>query len=269
MRLRLGASTWDFIHLPEGYEDPLEAVAAIRRLHLTPELWLNWPARPTCYDRTEWAELAERLGPAPGLAFHTRNDRDRLMEEVELLALLGGRSLVVHPVALSEPAHRHERPARHPDAPLIRDLAAEARRRGVFLALENIFSRAFLDRTADVATMGDAEGGLAICVDVGHAELPHDDPAESAVRVIADFAPHLVHLHLHDVRDGKDHLPLGRGTIDYAAVAEALGEAGFEGTATLEIRADDPAGALREGIEFVRRHFGQAAELADAPDDLG
>jgi len=254
--MALTCSTWNFKHLGGAYADPARVIRQIQALGFVPELWLNWDPRPDFYDRENWQGLRELVGPCPELSFHSRNDRERLSEEIELLAFLGGRVLVVHPVALSEPRFRQEVPARHPDFPFIRDLAALAREKGVFLALENIHARAFLDRTLEAVETFDDGGGLGICIDIGHAELRRDQPGESAVELIRDFGSVLLHLHVHDVRDGRDHIPLGSGSIDYRAVGEALREVGFAGTAALEIQADEPVRAAAAGREYLRTHLG-------------
>ncbi len=255
MNVTLTVSTWNFKHLG-AYGDPARAIQEIRRLGLSAELWLNWEAAPAFYDRENWENLQALVGSPAALSLHSRNDRSRLLEEIELLGFLCGRVLVVHPVALSEPDFRGERPARHPDVPFIRELAGAAKEHGVFLALENIFARAFLDRTLERVETFEGRGGLGVCVDVGHAELRRDQPGESAPELIADYGRCLLHLHVHDVRDGSDHLPLGSGSIDYSAVAAALREARFEGTAALEIQSQDPSATARDSVKYLGQFIG-------------
>jgi len=180
-------STWNFMHLGGDWTDPLAVIDTIRSLGFAPELWLNWTGQPDWADRPRRDELKQRIGPCANLSFHSRNDRQRLLEEIELLAHLGGRVLVVHPVALSEPAFRDERPARHPDLPFIRDLAQAARAHGVLLGLENIFGREFLDRTLDGVETFDGRGGLGICIDLGHAEMRRPDPHQAPEELVRDY----------------------------------------------------------------------------------
>ena len=256
MKLTLTCSTWNFINAGGEYASAERVIETIQSMGLSPELWLNWPADPHCYDRPRWEALRELIGRAPALSFHTRNQRERMLEEIELLSFLGGCVLVVHPVVFSEPAFRDERPARHPDVPFIRELASAAREWGVLLGLENIFGRAFLDRTLERVDTFDDRGGLGICVDIGHAELKREVPRESAVDLIRDYGNVLLHLHVHDVRDNTDHLPLGTGRIDYSGVAAALREAGFEGTAALEIQSQDPVATAKASRACLQQHFG-------------
>lgn len=256
MKVTLTVSTWNFKHIAGEYASPRRVIEQIYALGFAPELWLNWDPQPDFFDRPGWDELRELVKPSAALSFHTRNDRERMFEEVELLAHLGGRVLVVHPLVLSRPEFRDEKPATHPDLPFIRELASAARQRGVFLGLENIHARAFLDRTLEaVETFGPA-GGLGICIDVGHAEMQRRRPGESAVQLIRDYAAALLHLHVHDVVNGQDHKPLGAGCIDYAAVAAALREVNFEGTAALEIQSEDPVATAEAGSKYLEKYFG-------------
>ena len=122
--MTLTVSTWDFKHLGGQYAAPEQVIREIGSPGFAPELWLNWDPQPDFFDRANWEEVRKLVKPSPALSFHTRNDRERMVEEIELLAYLGGRVLVVHPVVLSEPAFRGENPSTHPDVPFIRELAA-------------------------------------------------------------------------------------------------------------------------------------------------
>lgn len=260
MKATLTCSTWNFINAGGEFAPAANVIGEIQSIGFAPELWLSWRPEPDCYDRPRWDGLRELIRRPAAMSFHTRNQRERMLEEIELLAFLGGRALVVHPVVLSQPEFRDERPAGHPDVPFVRDLAAAAREQGVFLALENIFGRRFLDRTLEAVPTFDHRGGLGICIDVGHAEMRRPEPNESAVDLIRDYGKALLHLHVHDLRDGADHVPLGTGEIDYAAVADALREVNFAGTAALEIQSDDPAATAGQSWEYLRRHFGPELE---------
>ncbi|HUW83606.1 MAG TPA: TIM barrel protein [Phycisphaerae bacterium] len=259
MNVTLTISTWDFKHLGSEYASAARVIEKIHSLGYGTELWLNWDAEPEFYDRANWDDLRTIVGASPALSFHTRNQQDRMFEEIELLAYLGGRALVVHPCVVSLAEYRQERPAGHPDVPFIRDLAAAARQHGVFLALENIFARTFLDRTLEHVETFDERGGLGICIDLGHAEMRRDevhDAHEAPETLIGDYGPVLLHLHVHDVVDGRDHKPLGTGSLNYDAIAAALRDVDFHGTAALEIQADDPVATIHEGWQYLKQAFG-------------
>ncbi len=259
MNVTLTVSTWNFKHVGGEYAAVARVIEKIHSLGYGTELWLNWDAEPEFYDRANWDRLRALVGTSPTLSFHTRNDRDRMFEEIELLAYLGGRVLVVHPCVVSLPEYRQERPAGHPDVPFIRELAAAARQHGVFLGLENIFARPFVDRTLEHVETFDERGGPGICIDLGHAEMRrgevHDDH-EAPETLIRDYGSVLLHLHVHDVVDGKDHKPLGTGSLNYNKIAGALRDVDFHGTAALEIQADDPVATIHQGRQYLKNVFG-------------
>lgn len=249
MKVHLSVSTWSFIY-HDAFSDPHRAVKAKQEMGHALELWLNWGPAPESFDREYWDAWKARLESSAALSFHTRNKRERIAEEIELLSYLGGRVLVIHPCVIGFP----ESPGSAPDLAFVRDLAAAACEHGVFLALENIHGRSFLDKTLAGVGATDAKGGLGICIDLGHAALMSKDPAEAPERLIRDYGEVLLHLHVHDVREGKDHVPLGTGSMDYEAIAAALNEVGFSGSAALEIQSDDPILMVQNSIEYLLAH---------------
>jgi sugar phosphate isomerase/epimerase len=96
------------------------------------------------------------------------------------------------------------------------------------------------------------EQGARICFDVGHLAVQGRDPLEFLDR----YWQMLGEIHLHDavsvggrVPAGKDHLPLGRGEVDYVALMNRLDEGGYGGVVILEVNSEDD---LVESLERVR-----------------
>jgi sugar phosphate isomerase/epimerase len=96
------------------------------------------------------------------------------------------------------------------------------------------------------------EQGARICFDVGHLALRGGDPLEFLDR----YWQMLGEIHLHDavavggrVPAAKDHLPLGRGEVDYVALMNRLDEGGYGGVVILEVNSEDD---LVESLERVR-----------------
>ena len=78
---------------------------------------------------------------------------------------------------------------------------------------------------------------LTVCYDVSNAHFIKEDPAQG-VRTVASK---LDLLHLSDTPfDSWKHGPIGTGTIDHAAVAQALREIGYKGMSSLEILLPNP-----------------------------
>ncbi|MFC6942971.1 sugar phosphate isomerase/epimerase family protein [Salinirubellus sp. GCM10025818] len=94
---------------------------------------------------------------------------------------------------------------------------------------------------------------LGVNLDVGHAAVYGEDPAESVRRC----AGHITGVHLEDivggVRGKHYHRIPGEGDLDFEPVFEALEDVGYDGFATLELYTypDEPDRAAREAREAL------------------
>ena len=94
---------------------------------------------------------------------------------------------------------------------------------------------------------------LGINLDVGHAAVYGEDPAEAIRR----SAGHITGVHLEDivggVRGKHYHRIPGEGDLDFRAIFDALDDVGYEGFATLELYTypDRPDEAAREAHEAL------------------
>jgi sugar phosphate isomerase/epimerase len=88
--------------------------------------------------------------------------------------------------------------------------------------------------------------------DVGHFFCVGEDPAALVPR-LREWTRHY---HLEDIHENRfhHHLTPGRGAIDLAGVMRAIEGTGYDGWVTVEVypRANDPAAAARESIEYLR-----------------
>jgi sugar phosphate isomerase/epimerase len=98
--------------------------------------------------------------------------------------------------------------------------------------------------------------GLGINLDVGHAAVYGEDPAESVRRC----AGHITGVHLEDIAGGirgkHYHLVPGEGDLNFESVFAALEGIGYDGFATLELYTypDDPDWAAREARSALERY---------------
>jgi len=240
----LGYQAVEFSHLCHL---PLQEVSEIgaftRRLGMEP--WSVHAEAPGGFE----------LGSTPEEA------ASHLVHAVDVCHAVGARVIVIHaPLLLG---------LRLGDVPDIRallaaDLAglapamARAQALGVELALENGRALAHWVYILSLVERLDAPH-LGVCVDTGHANLG-DLGAARAIRMAGS---RLLTLHLHDnFGEVDDHLPPGRGTIDWADVLAALREVGYARILELELtdraphRDYDQALELRQGIENTRRLAG-------------
>ena len=140
-----------------------------------------------------------------------------------------------------------------------RELAVHAHSLGLELALEiepfplsivntvQAMSR-FLDNVAHEAAKAN--------IDISHLVLARDEPSQ-----IAKLAGRISHVHLSDC-DGKVHgdLPPGRGCVPFQPYLQALQEAGFNGTVSIELEYSPEPGKI---VEWVREAYrGAAADMA-------
>jgi sugar phosphate isomerase/epimerase len=98
--------------------------------------------------------------------------------------------------------------------------------------------------------------GVSICLDVGHQAYESGDP----LAFLAQHGERVREVHLHDsvsVSAGprpqiRDHLPLGRGEMDYLAFLRRLEQMGFEGAVILENNTQaDVEGSLERVRSFL------------------
>ncbi|MFC7154643.1 sugar phosphate isomerase/epimerase family protein [Halomarina halobia] len=117
------------------------------------------------------------------------------------------------------------------------DLVPAARERDLEPCLENVIS-GYYDATAFPELL-ERYPDASMTFDTSHALLAGmDEPGMASF--CRDHADRIGHLHLVDTRGGGDeHLPVGMGRIDFAAVFAGLTEAGWSGTATLEVGTED------------------------------
>lgn len=97
---------------------------------------------------------------------------------------------------------------------------------------------------------------LGVNLDIGHAAVYGEDPAESVRRC----AGHITGIHLEDIAGGVRgkhyHLVPGEGDLDFEPVFAALEDIGYEGFATLELYTypDEPDRVAREARKALERY---------------
>ena len=120
--------------------------------------------------------------------------------------------------------------------------AAAIGRGGPLLCVENTAwsSLPFLCEAVELLLDSPAFG---LTYDWGHAALAGDDP------LLRQRLDRVGHMHAHDVRDGRDHLPLGAGTLDIPARFSLAEEIGCR--VVLEQKTQE---ALRASCVWVRKN---------------
>ncbi len=114
-------------------------------------------------------------------------------------------------------------------------LADHAARSGCLLALENIF-----EQGPDLLAAVDSPQ-LGHCFDVGHWHIFSSTPLPEW---FSRLGPRTVHLHLHDNGGTQDdHLPIGEGRINFAALFDLI--SGLPAPPSMTLEAHDEAALFR------------------------
>jgi len=180
-----------------------------------------------------------------------------LKTAAEAAAQLKVRYFVIHPgPEISTPLPDAERLQRlNHAADNLNRLARHCHRIKVELLLENMLPHLIFGDTREMLWILGAMESLraGICLDTGHAFCSGD-----LYRVMHKLSGHLRMIHANDnFGDRDDHLPPGRGKIDWKRLLQDLHRAGFQGTIILELAGDprkEPPEILR-GARQGRRHL--------------
>lgn len=265
-RLQLGTSIWAFYFRRDPETWPSLDDAARTVLDIDGDLGLEvWGSTSPGGDGPDPDDETRLVDACRAAAFTTVHARQLYWDwnpaglrcEVDLAERLTATTLVLHPscLGLSDPDDRV-------DFPEIARIARYAEDRGVRLALENaVDSMWALDRVLETVGDDPAKTNLGICIDVGHAFLSADAGRLPVRGYLERYAAQLIHLHLHDTRgECDDHLAPGDGVIDWPDLFSTLAEAGFRGTAVLEVHdpAMTPQDALRLSLERLRPWIGSS-----------
>lgn len=204
------------------------------------------------------------IGTSFGGAMWDRQQHAEVFKDAELiiprLARLGGRTFGTSVGAVKGGPKARKTPEQlDAQAELLRKITGLCKDHGIVLNLHN--------HTYEVENeLHDLKGTLARIPD---AKLGPDlnwlirggvDP----VKFIREYGRQIVFLHLRDQKpDGKWSEAMGEGCTDFPAIAAALRDAKFSGTAVIELaheRDFQPTRPLRESVklsrEFVRKVFG-------------
>ena len=266
---------------------PIADAIELARSHDLPafEVWADHPhAHPDETSRDARTTLRRELAAFKRVSVHGplgnaslasinpgiwRESVRQYLAAVELAHDIDAAVLVVHPGDLRDARFFPEFTRLSEEA--IGQLARRAEALGVVLAVENCGTyHAGVDRSAaDLASLikSAASRQVRMCLDVGHAAV--NTNLEELVRLLRND---VVHLHVHDNHGQRDeHLPIGRGAIDFAPLAPVL--AGFDGMAIAEVVWTDGGssetpesmlGAAQAGWDGVLTRISKGGRVAPA-----
>jgi sugar phosphate isomerase/epimerase len=187
----------------------------------------------------------------PGATAQVAEALPKLHACLEGAARLAVSVMVLH-AAGGEPDDRREALGQ-----ALRSLSPVAEKSGITLAIENCSTRQDLEFLIDtVDTL--ALPAVGFNIDTGHAALRGMTPAE-AIRLMGH---RLATTHMQDnFGQRDDHLPPGKGTINWPDTRDALLEVGYQGMFMVEIsdcppeREPIPKADTQAANDFLRQLF--------------
>lgn len=122
-----------------------------------------------------------------------------------------------------------------------------AERAGVKVFLENVPMGVLPDAKSMVKWVQEFNSpALGICYDLANAHFINEDLGEALALVV----PYLDMLHMSDTtQTAWRHDPIGTGTVDFAAAAQALERAGYKGLSIVEILNPNADAVVREALD--------------------
>lgn len=99
-----------------------------------------------------------------------------------------------------------------------------------------------------------AESTIGFCPDTAHLDAAGGDSAE----LIRTYGNRMPYVHLKDLGEGGEFLPLGQGKLDFERIMAELDAIGYDGWITVELDAwpGSKQEAARESREFLERRQG-------------
>lgn len=221
-------------------------------------------------DKTQIREVRENLGKynlrfhslhtAPDLFFGKCQDHlmERMKEELDALAALGGGIYIVHPSELVEPENPVKNEQGDPSFNLsfvrdiktkgkafqaimerLRMLAIYAKEKRLKVALENMgqWGEEVVEKTLGLLNQVCSDN-MGICFDVGHANRSHN-----IKQMIRSFEKRIITTHLHDNHgeETDEHLLPFLGSVNWRKMLETLKENEYSGVLLYEpLTKDSP-----------------------------
>ena len=165
---------------------------------------------------------------------------DEMYNSLEVAAELNALKVVLHPGHIGGLASFVMDMALDLGMQSLEAIIAKADRFGLSVCLENMFPRiqSFYE-PAHFTDILERFPDLKLTLDSGHANIGSRDE-QRIFDFIRQFSHRIGHVHLSDnLGHRDDHLPIGKGTINFQKIAEALNACEYDDTITLEIFSED------------------------------
>nr|MDO8134617.1 sugar phosphate isomerase/epimerase family protein [Candidatus Njordarchaeum guaymaensis] len=259
-----------FVAFPRKLEDYLQWAADNGFTHIEVDGGIpsNFPDQFSDSRVKSIRELADQLGVT--LSYHTsyavnladpykelRNAANNLIRKcIELSEKLGAKWVTVHPgYKIGWPDRKSERVSLFVES--LRFLLDVAEKHGLSIAVENLNKLL----VGEIFYLGDcfdelneifsssSSSHLKMTLDFGHAHL-----GEGIERHFKTFADRIVCTHIHDNegRGADQHLPVGKGSIDWRNVCNVMKRVNYGGPLCFEVDADE---SKIDGMRIIEHYL--------------
>lgn len=125
----------------------------------------------------------------------------------------------------------------------LREIVSYGKERGVQVMLENMPDKWEISTFRDYKYVIDRVKGICVHLDVAHAFI--NGGMKSVRGFVRTFGRSIRHVHFSDSLGFDDHLPIGKGSIEYESVVRMLKKIGYNRTITFEVFTDDRKDVIR------------------------
>ena len=178
----------------------------------------------------------------------------RVVRSIEISAILGAKVVVIHPIHHMT-YHGHEEEIFQLNMEYYNRLIPYAKEHNIKIGVENMFQVDNIRRYIIADTCSDSKEFIryidtlnspyiTACLDVGHVALPRtDETAADVIKALGHNRLGALHIHDNDYVHDLHQLPY-LGKLNWAEIAQALGEIDYQGDFTYEVndtllRGDD------------------------------
>lgn len=245
--------------------DEIEAIAALKFDYL--ELAMDPPQAHYSVIRQHKGEILDLLAiHSLGLVCHlptfvytadlTESIRKASLEEMlnslDVAAELGVSKAVLHPSYISGLGSFVKDMIQKYASESLERIVEKAGEKGICLCLENLFPKYdLLFEPNEFIPVFEQFPELRLTLDTGHAHLDSTD-GKRVIEFIEKLGNRLAHVHISDNSGKKDeHLPIGKGTVNFPEIIRSLKKTGYDDTVTLEIFTEDRYDLTRSRERFA------------------
>jgi sugar phosphate isomerase/epimerase len=149
---------------------------------------------------------------------------------------------------------RRKKKAAHLDAACfsLERIARAAEREGILIGIENGYKINKIPDPAELGLILDRFEGAPVYFwyDAGHARFQENIGFIDSVRLLTRFRKKLIGIHLHDIKMDNDHLPPGKGEIDFPLIAKLLPDGTIK---VMELHHKATEEEVSAGMAYLRK----------------